>query len=133
MVMNFLGILSAVCNMPLPFSLDAEASPRRPFRRAVMPRMTRKMRKKKHFELKCASQQSLRYRRREPVPTWIARPARRILFAASVSMKGWSPLALADSDTPMKAAPRTWSAVVTTSMMTKADARGGQYEHDVYA
>lgn len=49
---------------------------------------------------------------------WTARPAKRMLFALSVVMKEVSP-SWVDSETPMKAAPRTCRAVVTTSTMTK--------------
>ena len=54
--------------------------------------------------------------------TCTAKPASRMLFADSVLIGGFSPFALLDSDTPMRAAPIIWSAVVTISTVAKTAA-----------
>jgi len=52
--------------------------------------------------------------------TWTAKPASRMLFAASVLIGGVLLSALDDSETPMSAAPQICKAVVTMSMVAKA-------------
>lgn len=51
--------------------------------------------------------------------TWMARPARRMLFAVADVTLGVSLLAIVDCETPIRAAPATWIPVVTVSAVMK--------------